>query len=753
MMSRLSVAQRIYAGFGAMLAISALLAAVAAYGIHSVSRSFADYRAASERTVALSALIDDLSSARLADFDYRLHSTPEAAQTVAERLATLQADTSVALETLADDTETGSQIAAFSAAAQRYGEAFDTLTAQQADLATMLDQLHAQGATLKEGTDALMGTISYKALRVLTTGAQAIALMQLDVEQGLRTGDEAYLASAEAYADDGRQALAALTDSTISDARRETASSMIDAIAPYSALAQSALAAMAERDAFIADELDALGATTRESFVALLDTLRDRRAALSAQGAQLADTTLMAILAGAGVTLILGALLALAIGRGLSRTIRTIASRMRALADGDLDIELDDSQRHEVGQMVEALTVFRDNGRAMRNMDAEKRDAAQTQAAEHGMRARLQRDIQTAISAAVAGDFSARVPAGYSEPELAGLATSVNTLIETVDTGLVETGRVLSAMADADLSVRMSGTYEGAFARLKTDTNAMADRFAEIVGQLKDTSRTLKVATGEILTGANDLSSRTTRQAGTIQETSVSMDQLADTVSDTAEKARGALAKTRAAASLADTGEGVMTQANAAMERITTSSSKVSDIIKLIDDIAFQTNLLALNASVEAARAGEAGKGFAVVAIEVRRLAQSAAEASSEVKALIEQSATEVDGGSRLVAQAAETLRDIRAAVMENADLMDGISLAAKDQASAIADVTMAVRQLDEMTQHNAALVEETTASIGQTESQAQALDEIVARFQLGVSGDGVIRTRNENRHALRIPA
>ena len=182
---------------------------------------------------------------------------------------------------------------------------------------------------------------------------------------------------------------------------------------------------------------------------------------------------------------------------------------------------------------------------------------------------------------------------------------------------------------------------------------------------------------------------------------------------------------------LANQGGQVMDAATQAMERITTSSAKVSDIIKMIDGIAFQTNLLALNASVEAARAGEAGKGFAVVAIEVRRLAQSAAEASSEVKALIEQSATEVDGGSRLVADAAAKLGDILAAVRENSALMQGISEANREQTTAIGEVRTAIQQMDEMTQHNAALVEETNAAIEQTEAQATELDRVVDIFTI----------------------
>jgi methyl-accepting chemotaxis protein len=295
-----------------------------------------------------------------------------------------------------------------------------------------------------------------------------------------------------------------------------------------------------------------------------------------------------------------------------------------------------------------------------------------------------------------------------------------------------DTGTVLAALAEMDLSQRMDGDYHGAFLTLKNDTNQVADKLSEVIGQLRETSRSLKTATGEILAGANDLSERTTRQAATIEETSAAMEQLAATVVENARMAEDAKNKAHAVSQSAERSGSVMSQANAAMERITSSSGKISNIIGLIDDIAFQTNLLALNASVEAARAGDAGKGFAVVAVEVRRLAQSAASASSDVKALIEQSAVEVTGGSKLVSSAAEQLSSMQQAIEENSTLMQRIAKASRDQAAAIDEVSVAVRTMDEMTQHNAALVEETNAAIEQTEAQANELDHVVDVFKLG---------------------
>lgn len=291
------------------------------------------------------------------------------------------------------------------------------------------------------------------------------------------------------------------------------------------------------------------------------------------------------------------------------------------------------------------------------------------------------------------------------------------------------TGAVLKAYSNGDLTMRITEEFDAEFQQIKDDTNAVGDRLSHIVSQLRQTSGSLKTATSEILSGANDLSDRTTKQAATIEETSAAMEQMVQTVIQSAEQAEGASVKAQAASQTAEDGGRIMQETTAAMERITTSSAKVSDIIGMIDNIAFQTNLLALNASVEAARAGEAGKGFAVVAIEVRRLAQSAAQASQEVKALVEQSEAEVVTGSRLVADASSKLVTLLDAVKENAELLEVIAAGSRSQASSIEEINIAIRQMDEMTQQNAALVEETNAAIEQTETQANELDGIVEFF------------------------
>jgi methyl-accepting chemotaxis protein len=474
-------------------------------------------------------------------------------------------------------------------------------------------------------------------------------------------------------------------------------------------------------------------ATDLDAVIAEVEAMADAEALdrLAAEAAAFRSSLIL-------ICAILGAIMLLATISGSISTVGTTSAllrmtgRMRELAAGDLDAPIAGLvRRDEVGDMARAVQVFRDALEERRGLEAAQQASMQNQTARAEALAGFQDELADVVDQAAMGDFSRRLDASSVGAEFGAFADRVNTLLATVAGGIGETGRVLAALAEADLTHRVEGDYDGAFAELKANTNAVAEKLGDILAGLRTTSRALRVATGEILSGANDLSERTTRQAATIEETAATMEQLSGTVLANAARAKDASGVAASVARTAELGGEVMARATDAMERITTSSGKISNIIGMIDDIAFQTNLLALNASVEAARAGEAGKGFAVVAVEVRRLAQSAAQASAEVKALIEQSGADVRSGSRLVAEAASKLQAMLGEARSSSELMDTIARASREQASAIEEVDAAVRQMDEMTQHNAALVEETNASIEQTERQAGELDRIVAVFRI----------------------
>jgi methyl-accepting chemotaxis protein len=737
-LKKLSIAQRIYGAFGALISLLVVVGVAGFLGVQAVSAIFTDYRDAAGQTLVIGDMVGDVTALQLTAAKYRERADPALAEAFNAAAAELAFAGEAHLQLFAGDAAQATlqdlevQSAAYAAAFQQTVELEQQRSAQ---LASMQGHADAARAALGQVMEASSTAGHTAAVVEAGKASEAVLLMLLEGERFVMTGDPARQADIARHGAAAKSALSGL--SAILGmfrpqlaAQADTAAAEVDLYLAESA----ALAALtAERDQLRNEQLDVVGPQMQQELNALNQAVVDGQNDLGEAGQQQAAFTLTMLIGAAGIAVLLGLAMAIGMGRWLSAAIRRMAATMRQLADGDLEVELAAADsRSELGQMAQALEVFRTNGKAVQAMDAEKGAAQRLEAERSAVRDALQREVEKVVAAAVAGDFTARLETDYESDDLNAFAHSVNDLVSTVDRGLAETGTVLAALAEADLTRRMQGDYQGAFGRLKEDTNAAADKFTEVVGQLQRTSTALRTATGELLAGANDLSERTTRQASAIEETSAAMEQLAATIAANASKSDEVAKKTSAASEMADQGGRTMTEATAAMERITTSSGKISNIIGLIDDIAFQTNLLALNASVEAARAGEAGKGFAVVAVEVRRLAQSAAEASSEVKALIEQSATEVNGGTRLVEDAAGKLAAILQAVRENSELMIGISQATREQASGIAEVSAAIRQMDEMTQHNAALVEETNAAIEQTEAQAVELDAIVDIFTVG---------------------
>ena len=304
----------------------------------------------------------------------------------------------------------------------------------------------------------------------------------------------------------------------------------------------------------------------------------------------------------------------------------------------------------------------------------------------------------------------------------------------TVDQGLSDTVDMMAALAAGDLTARMQGQYQGAFANLKESADRMADQMNDMLGRIASVSGAVQKATDEISAGIMDLSMRTEHQASSLEETTASMEELSATVRQNADNAQEANQVAIAARESAVTGGEVADRAVTAMGGIEESSRKITDIVGLIQEIAFQTNLLALNASVEAARAGEAGRGFAVVANEVRSLAQRAASASKDIKELITNSGEQVQEGARLVNEAGTALEDIVTAVKKVADYVSEIDAASREQTSGIDQVSAAITGMDEMTQQNAALVEETTAAIQSAKGQVVDLQAAVGAFKTAQS-------------------
>ena len=290
---------------------------------------------------------------------------------------------------------------------------------------------------------------------------------------------------------------------------------------------------------------------------------------------------------------------------------------------------------------------------------------------------------------------------------------------------------VANTVAAGDLTSRIEVTTRDETGQLLQALKTMNDSLARTVGAVRAGTDTIAVAAEQVAAGSLDLSSRTEQQAGALEETASSMEELTSTVRQNADNARQANKLAESASGVAARGGEVIHQVVGTMDEIQASSSKIGDIIGVIDGIAFQTNILALNAAVEAARAGEQGRGFAVVATEVRNLAQRSAAAAKEIKELIGDSSDKVANGSRLVAQAGATMEEIVDSVRRVTDIMAEISAASLEQTAGIEQINGAVAQMDEGTQQNAALVEETAAASNAMQEQAARLAQAVAVFRI----------------------
>ncbi|MGH8436975.1 MAG: methyl-accepting chemotaxis protein [Pseudomonas sp.] len=369
--------------------------------------------------------------------------------------------------------------------------------------------------------------------------------------------------------------------------------------------------------------------------------------------------------------------------------------------------------------------------------DAGERLGAAVQWVDRTEEFRAEQEVSGLVEAAAAGDFSKRIAEENKEGFFLQMAKGLNVLVDTADRGLKDVARVLGAMAEGNLTQRIEADYQGTFGELKDFSNETTENLSSMLRQIRESADTINTASNEIASGNAELSTRTEQQAASLEETASSMEELTSTVKLNAENARQANSLAVNASEVATEGGNVVQKVVTTMSSINESARKISDIIGVIDGIAFQTNILALNAAVEAARAGEQGRGFAVVAGEVRTLAQRSAAAAKEIKTLISDSVSKVENGNTLVAQAGQTMSDIVVAIKRVTDIMAEIAAASSEQSRGIEEINGAVSQMDEMTQQNAGLVEEAATSAGAMQEQAALLSQAVAVFKLETGQPG----------------
>ncbi len=435
--------------------------------------------------------------------------------------------------------------------------------------------------------------------------------------------------------------------------------------------------------------------TTLNMAVTAAQAQTDQRATATMGAAQAA--IIVTLLVGAATLVIVGAIAAASVFT-TRRSIREIARATEALAAGrgeSVDL-VKMARKDELGAVVRSLVVFKDNQAHLETLRAEQ--DADRNAAEEERRAKAE------AAAAVAREQ----------------AQMVSNLAQG-----------LEKLASGDLTFRVSAEFPGEYKKLRDDFNAAIAQLEGALRQISNATSGIQTGSKEISHAADDLSRRTEQQAAALEETAAALDQITATVRRTADGANHAREVVSTAKADATRSGEVVRGAVAAMNQIETSAKQISQIIGVIDEIAFQTNLLALNAGVEAARAGDAGRGFAVVASEVRALAQRSAEAAKEIKVLITASTTQVDQGVKLVGETGQSLERIVGQVNEINAVVAEIAASAQEEATGLNQVNGAVNQMDQVTQQNAAMVEQSTAASHSLLHEANELVSLLSGFSV----------------------
>ncbi len=468
--------------------------------------------------------------------------------------------------------------------------------------------------------------------------------------------------------------------------------------------------------------------------------------------------TIGLLIAATVLALVMVALLSKGISSRLSDLIRV----MEQLSHNDLTVSIPHlSDRNENGLIAAALSHFKKAMTENKQMTDGAIEAAKQQQEQNNHYALEHERFMDAFTSAAErianGDFTHRITEKVIS-EYEAIINQMNLMMgqleaaqaskleaeNQVNTVVASLGTSLSELAQGNLETSVYAEFAPEFAKLKTDFNSAAAQLKSTIELVKKGAGSIRLGTEEISQASDDLSRRTENQAASLEETAAAVKEITDTVNKTARGATHARETVSVAKADAEKGGEVVRKAIAAMNGIETSSKQISQIIGVIDEIAFQTNLLALNAGVEAARAGDAGRGFAVVASEVRALAQRSAEAAKEIKGLISASTGQVAQGVQLVGETGQALTRIVSQVAEINTIVTDIATSANEQAHGLEQVNTAVNEMDQVTQQNAAMVEQATAATQTLSQQTEELVRLVSRFQTGDDTVVEIASRRE---------
>ena len=704
--NKFGIRAQITSGFVPLILLMSLLTVSAISGMNGLAAIFTSYRATAGQSLAISDYSDRLHEIQMSAEAFRSTPTQAVVDSFRAGVKAFEAGD----PRFADNKDLQSGLATIRQDIAAYGKAFEQIVALQA----RRDMLISKVTEFGPWTSVALNDVMRSAWRQNDVALQHMTAETLEALNRSLYFSERFVHSDDFAAYDTAQAAlaeaVALNDAAAKAVKNELQKKRLmgagQLMQNYTARLSDLKEVLQASGNIRQTQLNVLAPKISGEFKDLQETVtgaqKNLDGSVEATVASATSTTLVI----SGLLIVIGLLLSYLVGRLIASAVRGMAQSMERLARGDDTIVIKGVEhRHELGAMARSLKVFQETGRA--KLIAEANAERARLAAEEE---RLRQEAERLSDAQVMEHAFRQISLG------------------------------LDALSKGDLSVRV-GEVDHRYVRIRDHFNNSVASLEEAIGSVIRAVTTIRSGLAEISTASNDLARRTEQQAASLEETVAALGDVTRGLNGTAEGASRAQAVVATARTNAEKGGEIVSRAIAAMTEIQNSSSKIGNIIGVIDEIAFQTNLLALNAGVEAARAGEAGKGFAVVAQEVRELAQRSANAAREIKELISTSSMQVKTGVELVGESGVSLEQIVEQVTAMNATVAEIAVAAREQATSLREVSAAGDQMDKVTQQNAAMVEQTTAAAQSLTQETENLAELLHRFRTSSAHI------SENRH------
>lgn len=693
--NKFGIRAQITSGFVPLILLMSLLTVSAISGMSGLAGIFASYRATAGQSLAISDYSDQLHEIQMSAEAFRSTPTQAVVDSFRAGVKAFEADD----PRFAGNKDLQSGLAAIRQDIAAYGKAFEQIVSLQARRDLLISKVTEFGPwTSIALNDVMRSAWRQNDVALLHMTAETLEALNRSLyfsERFVHSNDfAAYDAAQAALAE-----AVALNDAAAKAAKNELQKKRLmgagQLMQNYTARLGDMKEVLQASGNIRQTQLSVLAPKISSAFKDLQVTVtgaqKNLDGSVEATVAAATSTTLVI----SGLLIVIGLLLSYFVGRLVSSAVRGMAQSMERLARGDETIVIKGVEhRHELGAMARSLKVFQETGRA--KLIAEANAERARLAAEEE---RLRQEAERLSDAHVMEHAFRQISVG------------------------------LDALSKGDLSVRV-GEVDHRYVGIRDHFNNSVASLEEAIDAVIRAVTTIRSGLAEISTASNDLARRTEQQAASLEETVAALGDVTRGLNGTAEGASRAQSVVATARTNAEKGGQIVSRAIAAMTEIQNSSSKIGNIIGVIDEIAFQTNLLALNAGVEAARAGEAGKGFAVVAQEVRELAQRSANAAREIKELISTSSMQVKTGVELVGESGVSLEQIVEQVTAMNATVAEIAAAAREQATSLREVSAAGDQMDKVTQQNAAMVEQTTAAAQSLTQETENLAELLYRFR-----------------------